>query len=145
MFSAFPVNSGSCNIYLCVFSACMYRNHTGTQCKERPEDSVRFPGTGVTDDGELPCVLCEPNLSSQQEQPVLLTAEPSLQHSIVINRFRFKHVIGNSFCQPHRFIPSLLCAVLGTLGYSSDQKREVCWVVVVVVVVVVVDTFNPSA
>lgn len=47
MFSAFPVNSGSCNIYLCVFSACMYRNHTGTQCKERPEDSVRFPGTGL--------------------------------------------------------------------------------------------------
>ena len=37
------------------------------------------PGTGATDSCELPCGCWELNLGPPREQPVLLTAEPSLQ------------------------------------------------------------------
>ena len=50
---------------MCIGFACMYI------CGR-----VRSPGTGVTDKGELPCGCRELNL---EEQPVFLTAEPSLQ------------------------------------------------------------------
>ena len=42
-------------------------------------EGVRSPGTGVTDRCEVPCGCWELNPGSLQEQPVLLTAEPSLQ------------------------------------------------------------------
>ena len=41
-------------------------------------DSVSS-GTRVTDSYELPCVFLELNLGPLEEQPVLLTTEPSLQ------------------------------------------------------------------
>ena len=40
-------------------------------------------GIGVTDSCELPCGFWELNPSPLEEQPVLLTAEPSLQPSIL--------------------------------------------------------------
>jgi hypothetical protein len=40
---------------------------------------VRSPETGVTDSCELPCWCWELNLDPLEEQPVLLTTEPSLQ------------------------------------------------------------------
>ena len=40
--------------------------------------SVRFPGTRITDSCELLCGCWELNLGPLEEQPVLLTAEPSL-------------------------------------------------------------------
>ena len=40
---------------------------------------IRSPGTGVTDSRELPCGCWELNLDPLEEQPVLLTTEPSLQ------------------------------------------------------------------
>ena len=40
---------------------------------------VRSPGAGVTASCELPCGYGELNLGSLEEQPVFLTAEPSLQ------------------------------------------------------------------
>ena len=46
-----------------------------------PENSrnIRFPETGVTDRCEMPCGYWALNASPLEEQPVLLTAEPSLQ------------------------------------------------------------------
>jgi len=44
-------------------------------------ESVGFPEAGVTDGYELPCGCWELNLGPLEEQPVLLTAEPSLQIS----------------------------------------------------------------
>ena len=43
---------------------------------QRPEDCIRYPGTGVTDDCELPCGCQELNSGPVEEQQVLLTAEP---------------------------------------------------------------------
>ena len=40
---------------------------------------VSDPGTGVTSTCELPCGCWELNPGPLEEQPVLLTAEPSLQ------------------------------------------------------------------
>jgi len=42
-------------------------------------DGVGCPGTGVTDRHEPPCGCCELNPGLLEEQPVLLTSEPSLQ------------------------------------------------------------------
>ena len=42
-------------------------------------EGVGSPGTGVTDSCELPCGCWVLNLSSLEEQPGLLTAEPPLQ------------------------------------------------------------------
>jgi hypothetical protein len=41
-------------------------------------EGVGSPETGLTDSWELPCGCWELNLSPLEEQPVLLTAEPSL-------------------------------------------------------------------
>ena len=40
---------------------------------------VRFPGTGITENCELPCRSWELNPGPLKKQPVLLTTEPSLQ------------------------------------------------------------------
>ena len=40
---------------------------------------VGFPGNGVTDSSELPCGCWELNPGPVEEQPGLLTPEPSLQ------------------------------------------------------------------
>jgi hypothetical protein len=42
-------------------------------------EGVRFPSTGVTDSCESPCGCWELNPDPLEEQPLLLTAEPSLQ------------------------------------------------------------------
>ena len=42
-------------------------------------EGIRSPGTGVTNSCELPCGCWDLNLGLLEEQPVLLTAEPSLQ------------------------------------------------------------------
>ena len=44
-----------------------------------PEESVGTPVTGITHICEPPCACWESNLGPVEEQPVLLTAEPSLQ------------------------------------------------------------------
>ena len=47
-------------------------------CKQRPEEGVGYPETGVTEGWEPSCGCWELNLGPLQEQPELLTAEPSL-------------------------------------------------------------------
>jgi hypothetical protein len=49
------------------------------QCSCGPEEGVGSLGTGFTKDCELLCECCELNLGPLQEQPVLVTTEPSLQ------------------------------------------------------------------
>ena len=44
-----------------------------------PCEGDRCPGTGITDSCGLPCGCWELNLDPLEEQPVLLTTEPSLQ------------------------------------------------------------------
>jgi hypothetical protein len=59
--------------YGSIHTACM-------QCSWKPEEGVRSPATGVPGGRVLPCRCCEPSLNPLQEQQVLLTAHPSLQH-----------------------------------------------------------------
>ena len=49
------------------------------QCLQRPEEGVRFLGAEVTDGCELTYGCWDSNPSPVEKQPVLLTAEPSLQ------------------------------------------------------------------
>lgn len=49
-----------------------------------PEEGMRSPGPGVTDNFEPPCRCWEWNPDARKEQPELLTAEPSLQPSNII-------------------------------------------------------------
>ena len=49
------------------------------QCGRRPEEDVKFPATGVTDDSELSCGYWELNPGPLEEQFLLLTTEPLLQ------------------------------------------------------------------
>ena len=60
--------------------ACMYvcAPHVCVVPKEARE-GTNFPGTGVMDGCEPPHGCWELNPGDQQEQPVLLTVEPSLQ------------------------------------------------------------------
>jgi hypothetical protein len=61
-------------VYLFIYTFCalVFCLHV-CLCK-----GVRSSGTGVTDRCELPCGCWELNLGPLEEQPVLLTAEPSL-------------------------------------------------------------------
>ena len=47
-----------------------------------PEEGIRSPGTGVTDDYEPPCGCWESNLGPLEEHPVFLTAGESFLQSI---------------------------------------------------------------
>jgi hypothetical protein len=47
--------------------------------KKKTNEDVKSPGTGVIDNYELSCGCWELNLSPLEEQPALLTTEPSLQ------------------------------------------------------------------
>lgn len=52
--------------------------------------TVRSPGTGVTDSHKLPCGGWELNLSSLEEQPVLVTVESSLEPlKVIIFQMKF--------------------------------------------------------
>lgn len=62
---------------------CLYLTFVpGAWFPQRPEEGVGSPGTGVTDGCQLPCGFWESNPDPQKEQPVLLTAGPSL-HPVV--------------------------------------------------------------
>ena len=49
------------------------------QSPQRPKEGIRFSGTGITDRCEPAGGCWELNLGPLEKQPVLLTAEPSLQ------------------------------------------------------------------
>jgi hypothetical protein len=58
-----------------VLIACTSVHHMCVYCPQRPEEGVRVPKTGVTDS----CEGWDSNLDPLDKQPVLVTAEPSLQ------------------------------------------------------------------
>jgi hypothetical protein len=59
-------------------------------------EAVDSPGTGVTHGLEPPCGCWELNLGPLQEQPVLLTTEPSLQPLIFFPTISTVHLV--HFC-----------------------------------------------
>ena len=63
-----------------VLPACMSVSHIrACPVPSEASEGHQIPGTGVIDGCETPCGCWELNLGPLQEQPVLLTAEPSLQ------------------------------------------------------------------
>ena len=76
-----------CKFYfnLCIgFFACMcVLHHVPVWGHQNPEDGVRSSGTGAVDGCHPPCGW-ELNPGLMEEQPVLFTAEPSLQPNAVI-------------------------------------------------------------
>jgi E3 ubiquitin-protein ligase NEDD4 len=51
--------------------------HVHAWCPQKSEKAIRSPGTVVTDCCELPCGCWKSNPGPVEEQPVLLTSEPS--------------------------------------------------------------------
>jgi hypothetical protein len=81
---------------VCVF-ACKYVSAAlcAQRCPQSQEEAVKSPKPGVTDVCELPCVCGEWDLDPlEEQQPVLLTTEPSLQ--LLVACFDYK-------CLPCRF------------------------------------------
>lgn len=66
-------------MYISIFPACMYGHHLCVWCLQRLENSVGFPGTGVTANCESSCGCWQRNLALLQEQQGLFTAESPLQ------------------------------------------------------------------
>jgi hypothetical protein len=60
------------------------------RCLQKSEEGVRSTGTGVTDGCKLPSGCWELNLRPLEEQPLFLTAEPSLQP-------QYKAFLGTSY------------------------------------------------
>ena len=66
--------------YMCmgILPAHMSVQDMHARCPWRLEQGTGFPETGVSDGYELQCKCWESNTHPLEEQPVLLTAEPSL-------------------------------------------------------------------
>lgn len=54
-------------------------------CSQRPVEGLGSHGTGIMGNCELSCTFWELKLGSMEEQPVLLTIEPSLQPLIKLS------------------------------------------------------------
>lgn len=65
-------------MYVGVLPAYMSMYHMHAQCLQRPEESIRFPGSRVIYGCKLACGCWDSNLSLE-EQSVILTTEPSRQ------------------------------------------------------------------
>ena len=66
-------------MYMSVLPACISVYHACVWCLQRPEEEIRSPGIGVTDNCKPPCGCRELNSGPLEEQAMLLIAEPSLQ------------------------------------------------------------------
>jgi hypothetical protein len=66
-----------------VFCLLIYLCTNCVQGLRRPEESIGSSGTGAIDVGESPCGCWELNPGPLEEQSVLLSADSSLQPSIV--------------------------------------------------------------
>jgi hypothetical protein len=62
-----------------VLPECMSMCHVCVQCPWGLKGGIRSPGTRVTDDFEAPYGFWDSNQGPLEEQPVLITTEPSLQ------------------------------------------------------------------
>lgn len=63
-------------------------------------EGVGSPGTGITDNCELPCGCRELNPRPLKQQPVLVTDEPSLQNTASHISIRSKLVLSAMTCFP---------------------------------------------
>jgi hypothetical protein len=69
---------------------------TSIQCLQRPEESIRFTESRVTDGCELSCRCRELNSGPPEEQPVLFTVMPSLQpqyQNLFLKKYNRKKII----------------------------------------------------
>ena len=71
-------------MYTNALSTCMYVYHKHAWYPQRSEDGAVSPGTGVTNGCELPRGFWEVNPGPLQEQPEILTAQPSLQPAVFL-------------------------------------------------------------
>ena len=63
---------------------CLHVNCVNTWYPWRPEEGIRSPATGVTDDCEPPYGFWELNAGPLKEHSVLLTTDPSLAPTYLI-------------------------------------------------------------
>lgn len=70
------------DIFILCMGVCLLVSLLCTWCLQRPEESIRSPGTGVAEGWESPCGGWESNSRLLQEKQVLLTAQPSLQSPV---------------------------------------------------------------
>jgi E3 ubiquitin-protein ligase NEDD4 len=61
----------------------MSMHHIQEWYLQRPEEGLGSPGTGDVEDCEPPCGCWDLNSGPSEDQSVLLTAEPSLQPSLI--------------------------------------------------------------
>lgn len=66
-------------MYVSILLSFISVHHMGAQCMNSLEKSIGFPTSGVTDSCELSRGCLESNLGPLEEQPGLLTDEPSVQ------------------------------------------------------------------
>lgn len=64
---------------MCVTALLASVYHMCAWNPEMLEDGTGAPGTGITDDSELPCESWESNSGPLKEPPLLFTTEPFLQ------------------------------------------------------------------
>jgi hypothetical protein len=69
----------------------------------RPEESIGFPGTGVTKCCELLCGCWK--LGFSREQPVFLTTEPSSKPLVLFGMFLILDSLGHAFTQSSNSAP----------------------------------------
>jgi hypothetical protein len=76
-----PYIQANSNLKFCVllflyvhgcFVICMSMPQICAQCPYKPEEYIRFPGTGAIDSCEPPCEFWESSLDPLEEQPGLL-------------------------------------------------------------------------
>ena len=93
-------------------------------------EGVRSPGTGVTDNCELPCGYWELNPGPLEEQAVLLTAEPSLQILLLIFCFVFRGRISlcsSGYPRTHYVVSGWLRTQRSAcLCFPSAETKGVC-------------------
>ena len=98
-------------IFVCVFCLNVRLCTMCVPCPWSPEEGVKFLGTGVKDGCEPLCGCWEWDLGPLEEQPVLLTTEPSLQF--------LEAILSNSF-------PDLCCVnkLRSEFRFGAKNQRE---------------------
>lgn len=80
--------------------------------------------TGVTQSSELPCGCWELNLGPREEQPVLLTSEPSLQLWKIYSSIYIKQKTTCSRFAPNLNVDDFLVLQVITQLYQTGKKTK---------------------
>jgi hypothetical protein len=96
----------SFNLCVGLLPARLSVSHISAWYLQRSEENTEFPETGVTNGFELPCGCWESNLGPLEEQPMLVTTEPSLHprsSTFKVNKKMnmLKENVNNTVCIMH--------------------------------------------